>query len=340
MSVPDSYRKVVVTDPSINFRKATEIIEVPMPELAPDEVLIRNHFAGVNASDINVSAGVYSEGKPLPLDTGTEACGEVAAVGADVTDFKVGDAVLTTLFTGIGAAYREYYPAKQNTIMHAPALSPDVLCLPIAAATSYIALVHVAEMGTDETVLVTAAAGGIGHLAVQFAKQAGNHVIGTCGSPEKAALLNELGVDRVINYREEDVAEVLANEYPEELDVVIESVGGSLFDAAVDNLAIRGRLVVNGYISEYKTAPQLVEQARIYHKLLWKSADLRGYIIPHYLEYLEEAISESFRMYEEGTLRPLADSTDFVGLEQVADAVEYLHAGNSIGKVTVRIIED
>jgi len=335
MNLPDSYRKVVVTDPSLDFRAATEVIEVPMPELAPDEVLIRNHYAGVNASDINIAAGVYSEGKALPLDTGVEACGEVVAVGSDIQDYKVGDAVLTTLFTGIGAGYREYYPAKVSNIIHAPDLSPGVLCLPIAAATAYIALHFVAEMGQDEVVLVTAAAGGVGHLAAQFAKIAGNHVIGTCGSAEKVALLEDLGVDRIINYREEDPAAVLADEYPEQLTVVMENVGKSLFDTAVDNLAIRGRLVVNGYISEYQSQPEVMQQARVYYKLLWKSASLRGFLLPHYLEHLEEAIGESFRLYSEGKLRPVTDPTTFKGVEQVADAVEYLYTGQNVGKIVV-----
>jgi hypothetical protein len=336
VSIPDTYRKVVVTEPNIDFRKATEIVEVPMPELAPDEVLVKNYYAGVNASDINISAGVYSEGKPLPLDTGVEAAGEIVAVGSAVTDFEVGDPVVTSLFSGIGKGYREYFVAKPEVLIPAPDLVPGVLCLPIAAGTAHLALYTVGEMSEgDEVVLITAAAGGVGHLAVQLAKLAGNHVIGTCGSPRKAQMLHDLGVDRVINYREEDVGAVISAEYPEQLTLVMENVGKMLFDVAVDNLATRGRLVINGYISEYKSQPDIIESARIYYKLLWKSASLRGFLMPHYLDDLGAALDDIFRLYDEDKLTPIHDPTAFRGVEEVADAVEHLHSGQNAGKVVV-----
>lgn len=335
MALPSTYRKVVVTELNIDFRAATEIIEVPLEMPAADQVLVKVRYAGANASDINISAGVYSQGQPLPLDTGVEACGEIVAVGENVTDFKVGDAVVTNLFSGIGNGYREYFLANPNVLMPVPDLSPGILCLPIAAATAHLALNAVGEMGTGETIFITAAAGGVGHLAVQLAKIAGNHVIGTCGSERKAQMLAELGCDRVINYHQEDVAAVLANEYPEKLDLVIENVGKSLFDAAVDNLATRGRLVVNGYISEYKEAPDVIESPRIYYKLLWKSADLRGFLMPHYLDDLQAALDDVFALYDAGKLRPIADPTEFKGVAQVADAVEFLHTGQNAGKVVV-----
>ncbi len=336
VSIPDTYRKVVVTELNIDFRKATEIIGVPMPELAPDEVLVKNRYAGVNASDINISAGVYSEGKPLPLDTGIEAAGEVVAIGSEVTKFEVGDPVVTSLFSGIGNGYREYFAAKSKVLIPAPDLVPGVLCLPIAAGTAHLSLYTVGEMGNgDEVVLITAAAGGVGHLAVQLAKLAGNHVIGTCGSPRKAQMLHDLGVDRVINYREEDVAQVIREEYPEQLTLVLENVGKTLFDVAVDNLATRGRLVINGYISEYKSTPDIIESERIYYKLLWKSASLRGFLMPHYLDDLGAALDDIFALYDAGKLNPMHDPTEFRGVEAVADAVEHLHAGQNAGKVVV-----
>jgi hypothetical protein len=245
--------------------------------------------------------------------------------------------VVTSLFSGIGNGYREYFVSKPEVLIHAPDLIPGVLCLPIAAGTAHLALYTVGEMSEgDEVVLITAAAGGVGHLAVQLAKLAGNHVIGTCGSPRKAQMLQELGVDRVINYREEDVAQVINDEYPEKLTLVMENVGKALFDVAVDNLATRGRLVINGYISEYKSAPEIIEDARIYHKLLWKSASLRGFLMPHYLDDLGAALDDVFTLYDEGRLKPVHDPTEFRGVEQVADAVEHLHGGQNVGKVVVK----
>jgi NADPH-dependent curcumin reductase CurA len=129
-------------------------------------------------------------------------------------------------------------------------------------------------MKSGETVLVTAAAGGTGQFAVQLAKLAGNKVVATCGGADKAALLRELGVDRVIDYRKESVKEVL-KEFPKGVHVIYESVGGQMFDTCMNALAIFGRMVVIGMISQYTegeggswkpaTYPGLCE------KLLWKS---------------------------------------------------------------------
>jgi hypothetical protein len=115
-------------------------------------------------------------------------------------------------------------------------------------------------MKSQEVVLVTAAAGGTGHIAVQLAKLAGNHVIGTCSSEAKAQLLRELGCDREINYRTEDLDRVLKQEYPKGINLVFDCVGKEVFDTCVDNLAVRGRLVAIGFISEYAKNPERVNK--------------------------------------------------------------------------------
>ena len=99
--------------------------------------------------------------------------------------------------------------------------------------------------------LFLAAAGGTGQFAVQLAKLAGNHVIGTCGSEDKVKFLKEIGCDRVINYKKEDVGTVLKKEYPNGVDLVYECVGGKMLEAAVNSLAIHGKIVVIGMISGY-----------------------------------------------------------------------------------------
>lgn len=96
-----------------------------------------------------------------------------------------------------------------------------------------------------------AAAGGTGQFAVQLAKLAGNHVIGTCGSEDKVKFLKEIGCDRVVNYKKEDLAAVLKKEYPQGIDLVYECVGGKMLETAVNSLAIHGRIVIIGMISGY-----------------------------------------------------------------------------------------
>jgi len=161
-------------------------------------------------------------------------------------------------------------------------------------------------------------------------------VIGTCGSEDKAELLRALGCDRVINYKQEDVGAVLKAEYPRGIDLVYESVGGTMFDTCVENLAVRGRLVIIGYISEYLANPELVTRPRIYRILLSKSASLRAMFLLHFVRQIPGEMAKLVDLYQSDKLKVEVDPKPFYGVEQVADAVEYLHSGKSAGKVVVK----
>lgn len=331
--LPQTYRKVVASRFSHHFREVAQIVETELAQPAPNEVILRNHYAGVNATDVNISAGTYTPNKQPPLDMGAEAIGDIVAVGAEVTDFKVGDPALSY---AIGSGFREYAPVKTRFLLPVPAISPEIMTLGLSGVTASIGLYVTGEMKSGQTVLVTAAAGGTGQFAVQLAKLEGNHVIGTCGSDDKAELLKSLGCDRVINYRRENVGDVLKAEYPRGVDLIYESVGREMFDACVDNLAIHGKLVIIGYISEYISGAEAVTAPRINIQLLAKSASLRGMFLPHFIQRLPEHLQRLADLYRSGKLLVAVDNTPFVGIESVVDAVEYLHSGKSRGKVVVR----
>jgi hypothetical protein len=207
----------------------------------------------------------------------------------------------------------------------------------VSGLTASIALEEVGEMSSGETVLVTAAAGGTGQYAVQLAKRAGNHVIGTCGNERKMELLDDLGCDHPINYKEEDVGEVLASEYPSGINLIYEGVGGELFDTCIDALARYGRLLSIGYVSEYKSGAEKVSSERIYTRLLPKSASIRGFFLPHFAESFGEHMTRLMKLVQSGALHVSIDDTIFEGIEAVPDAVEYLHTGDSRGKVVVKL---
>ncbi|MBI1281945.1 MAG: zinc-binding dehydrogenase [Anaerolineaceae bacterium] len=330
--LPNTYRKLIADHFSNNFREASKIIEVEMKPPTGFELTIRNRYAGVNATDVNISAGLYTPGAVPPLDLGGEMIGEVVAVGDKVTDYKVGDIVISTAIGG----YAEYITVRSRFVMPAPEASPEVLALVMSGTTAALGLNTVGEMRSGETILVTAAAGGTGQFAVQLAKLAGNTVIGTCGSDDKAELLNSLGCDRVINYKKEDVGAVLKAEYPNGVNLVYESVGGTMFDTCVENLAVFGRLVIIGYITEYMSRPELVTHPRIYRILLSKSASLRSMFLLHFIRQVPQEMAKLVDLYKSGKLKVEVDSKPFYGVEQVADAVEYLHSGKSAGKVVVK----
>ncbi|GAA6215390.1 zinc-binding alcohol dehydrogenase domain-containing protein 2 [Lates japonicus] len=341
-SIPSSMKKLVVTKLSPNFREAVSMQTVAVPTPGDADLLVRNRFVGINASDINFSAGRYDPSLKPPFDAGFEGIGEVVGLGLSASSrYTVGD---TVAYFGSGA-FAEYtvVPAKESVPV--PAVKPEFLTLLVSGATAYIALKRLGDLAEGETVLVTAAAGGTGQFAVQFAKQAGCHVIGTCSSNEKAGFLKSLGCNRPINYTSEDLAKTLKKEYPKGIDVVYESVGGSVLELAVNRLANKGRLIVIGFISGYQTASGIppFTGGTLPVKLLQKSASIRGFFLPHFLSDYREALGSMMQMFAKGKLvcevdcGDLAQGGRFVGLESVFRAVDYMYAGKNLGKVVVEV---
>jgi len=335
MSLPATCRKLQVVRPGPAFREVTQIVEVPLPVPGPGEVLIRVRYAGVNASDPVASSGGYGIAG-LPFDIGVEAGGEVVAVGAGVEGLAPGSAVLSF---GMGC-YAEYRVANAAQCIPVARLSPESVSAFIVGITASVGLHETGVLRSGETVLVTAAAGGVGSFAVQLARLAGNRVIGSCGDDAKAEWLRALGCERVINYRTESLGSVLGAEYPHGIDVVFDGVGRSTFDIALQHLAPHGRLVSIGAVSEYAAGVdwERVEDVRIYRTLLARSASVHGCMLPH---YAPEVWLQHYRKLEaliaQGSLVAAVDAQSFNGLEAIADAVEYLHRGQNRGKVLVRL---
>ena len=127
----------------------------------------------------------------------------------------------------------------------------------------------------------------------------------------------------------------MSSEYPDGINLIFEQIGTDTFDTCVDNLATRGRLLICGFVSEYKSDPQEVLAPRIYHKLLWKSAQLRAFLYKDWPDKVSSHIKELVHLVDNGKIDPLVDSTLFKGVDSCVDAVEYLHSGKNIGKVVV-----
>lgn len=335
MSLPATYKKLVATEHNTDFRAAVEIQEVPLTPPGPGQILIRNKYAGVNAADLMMAAGKYLLPTPVPCDMGVEGVGEVVAVADDVSAFKPGDFALVN---ALGSGYAEYVTANARYAVPLAAATPEIMSLSIGGLTASLGLSITGQMGTGETVLVTAAAGGTGQFAVQLAKLAGNHVIGTCGSAEKAAYLRSIGCDRVINYKEESLRDVLKAEYPKGVDLVFEGVGKEMFDVSVKALARFGRLVTIGFVSEYGEQPDMPNQVRLYYQMVAKNASVRGFNLnlwygrPEMAEHMRKLVG----LLQEGKLQPQIDPTAFTGVAGAIDAVEHLQSGRSKGKVVVR----
>ncbi|MBA0549614.1 hypothetical protein Golob_020635, partial [Gossypium lobatum] len=279
---------------------------------------------------VNFSAGRYFQG--TKKDPGLEAVGIIAAIGDSVRNLEVGTpaAVMT-----IGC-YAEFMKVPSNQILPIPRPDPEVVALLTSGLTASIALEELGQMKSGKVVLVTAAAGGTGQFAVQLAKLAGNKVVATCGGKEKARLLKEFGVDRVIDYKTEDIKTAL-KEFPKGVDIVYECVGGNMFNLCLNALAIRGRLIVIGMISQYqgKDGWKPLNYPGLVEKLLAKSQTVAGFVLIHYSHLMQKHLIRLFQLYSSGKLKVVIDPKRFSGLHSVSDAVEHLHSGKSTGKVVV-----
>ncbi|MCU0513563.1 MAG: zinc-binding dehydrogenase [Anaerolineae bacterium] len=331
MTLPTTYQKLVVTQSSDRLREAVAVETLPLAAPGADDVLVQTHYTGVNAADYLMAAGRYLAPTPPPFDLGAESTGVVVAVGSGVKTLKEGDAVMA-----LAGGYREYFTVPARRAIPVPAPTPDMLALGVSGLTASIALEECGRMTQGETVLVTAAAGGTGSFAVQLAKLAGNRVIGTCSSDDKVDFLRGLGCDRPVNYKAEKLSQVLKTEFPQGVDIAFESVGGSLFDTCVNALAIKGRLIVIGAISEYERGPELVTAPRIYYKLLQKSASLHGFWLMHAFRQMADHAARLIALMQQGRLVAALDSTDFYGVAGALEAIEHLYAGRNTGKVVVR----
>ncbi|XP_015272222.1 PREDICTED: zinc-binding alcohol dehydrogenase domain-containing protein 2 isoform X1 [Gekko japonicus] len=342
-SIPTCMKKLVVAKLSANFREAVTLRHsVPVPLPGDGDLLVRNRFVGINASDINYSAGRYDTTVKPPFDIGFEGIGEVVALGLSASArYTVGQAVAYVK----PGAFAEYTIVPSKEAIPVPSVKPEFLTLLVSGTTAYISLKELGELCEGKTVLVTAAAGGTGQFAVQLSKKAKCHVIGTCSSDEKSGFLKSIGCDHPINYKTENVTEVLKKDYPQGVDVVYESVGGKMFDMAVNSLAIKGRLIVIGFISGYQTRtglqPGYVEMLPA--KLLKKSASIRGFFLNHYFSEYQMAMKHLLEMCEnrelvcEVDLGEMAPEGKFTGLESVFRAIDYMYMGKNIGKIVVEL---
>ena len=312
-----------------------ELKDIKLDDPKSGEVLIKNEAIGLNYIDTYHRSGLYPI--ELPSGIGIEGAGIIEKVGPDVNDFSVGDkAAYASMPIGSYATHR-IFPTKKLVKVPNEIELENVVTLMTKGFTVFYLLHKTYPVKSGETILFHAAAGGVGNWCVQLAKLAGNHVIGTCSSEEKATELKRLGCDRVIVYTKENLGEVLSSEYPDGINLIFEQVGTDTFDICVDNLATRGRILICGFISEYMGDPQEVLAPRIYHKLLWKSAQVRAFLYKDWPEKVSSHIEELVQLVDNGKIDPLVDNTLFKGVDSCIDAVEYLHSGKNVGKVVVTL---
>ena len=224
--------------------------DLPDPEPGAGQVLVRVHAVACNFPDILVCQGKYQEKPPLPFTPGLEIAGEVVAAGEGARA-AVGDRVIGTPPMGHGGYAELALLDAEATLPWPSGMSAGQAAgMFITYQTGYCALHRRGRLQAGETLLVHAAAGGVGSAAVQLGKAAGARVIGTAGGAEKCALAKELGADEVVDYAAEDmVARVKELTGGRGADVIFDPVNGDVFDASRRLVAFEGRILVIGFVA-------------------------------------------------------------------------------------------
>ncbi|HEX8366975.1 MAG TPA: quinone oxidoreductase [Pyrinomonadaceae bacterium] len=302
---------------------ALEEIEKPTPKA--DEVLIKVAAAGVNYADTMMRSGNYLTQPELPFTPGYEAAGTIEQVGENVTNFSAGQRVLATVISG---GYAEYATAKA----HGTIPIPDELGFGESTALlvqGLTALGLLNETRAGQTILVHAAAGGVGTLLVQLAKHKGLKVIGTASSEQKLELITKLGADAGVNYTESDwTDEVLRATEGTGADWIIEMVGGEIVGQNLKVLAKNGTMWIYGAASGEDFRLSVLS-------LMHKNHTVRGYWLMN--ETIENRIAftkELLGHIRDGRLQ--IQVTEFP-LEQAAEAHKAIEGRKTTGKVVLTI---
>jgi NADPH:quinone reductase len=311
-------------------REALNYTDVPEPRPERGEVLIAIEFAGVNFFDVYQREGVYPV--PLPFTLGNEAAGKVVAVGADVSEFKMGDRVA---YQGVSGAYAQRVVAPADTLVRLPdAVSTrTAAALMLQGLTAHYLSSSTYALKAGDTALVHAAAGGVGLLLCQMAKLRGAKVIGTVSTEAKAALAREAGADHVILYTQQDfVAETKRFTGNRGVEVVYDSVGRTTFDQSLNCLAPRGLMALFGASSGAVPPfnPQVLNQKG--------SLYLTRPTLAHYVATRAELLRRAGELFEWLAEKKLSVRVDReVPLKDVAEAHRALESRETTGKVLLKI---
>ena len=278
---------------------------LPDPQPGPDEVLIEVHAASVNFPDLLVIAGTYQNLPPVPFVPGKDLAGTVAAIGPNVSSVEPGERVMAQIEYG-AFAERAVIPPNKCHPMPASMSFEEGAAMGLVYLTAHFALVERGDLRPGETVLVNGAAGGVGLATVQLAKAYGATVLASVSSDEKAALARENGADHVVRTDVPDLREAFRRQVFQAVgndgaDLIIDPVGGDVFDASLRAVAWCGRIVTVGYASG--RVPEV--KAGL---LLVKNISLTGLQVSDYRdrapEKFRQAQRELLELYAAGKLKP------------------------------------
>ncbi|GAA4608366.1 NADPH2:quinone reductase [Actinoplanes octamycinicus] len=314
-------------DPSV-----LRVEEAPKPAPGPRDVLIRVEAIGVNFAEVQRRQGLPIGGPAeLPGAPGGDVAGTVEAIGDDVTGVQPGDRVVAGVWHG---AYADYVTADATSLLAIPdgVDAGQATALLSPAQTAYHAITAGGRLQAGETILIDAAAGGVGHLAVQIAKALGaGKVIATASSPAKLEFARSLGADVAIDYTKDGWAEeVLAATDGKGADVILETVGGDILRQSIPLIAQFGRLVFYGSAAGFDIPPVSVVDLIDMKTVTGFSLYAIMFTQP---EVIQAGERDLVNMLATGKLKPVVHTT--LPLDEAAKAHELMEARAQLGKVVL-----
>lgn len=320
-----------VTAPTPGGVDALQVVDRPVPDPAPGEVLIRVTAAGINRADLLQRQGHYD---PPPGSTdvlGLECSGDIVSVGEGVTDLQPG-AHVCALLTGGGYAEYVSVPAGQVATVPLGISLVESGGLMEVASTVWSNVFMMGKLQHGETLLVHGGASGIGTMAIQLGKAFGATVVVTVGSTEKAEFCRELGADVVINYREQDFAEEM-KAAGLQADVILDIIGAKYLAANISVLATAGRLVViglqGGIKAELNLGALLAKRAAV------MATSLRARPTGEKAAIVSAMVAQVWPLITDGTVRPIIHAT--YPLDDVRLAHQVLEESSHTGKVLLTL---
>jgi NADPH2:quinone reductase len=309
-------------------RDVLALEDVPDPDPGPGQVLVRVLGAAANFPDVLMCRGGYQVRPPLPYTPGIELCGEVVSPGPGVTGYEAGDRIIGG---PVGGAFAELALMNADTALPAPDGLDDAEAAAffITYQTGWFGLHRRAHLAAGETLLVQAAAGGVGSGAVQLGKAAGARVIGVAGGERKAGAVRALGADVVIDRLSQDFVEVVKEVTGGRgADVIYDSVGGDTYARSAKCVAFEGRILVIGF------AGGQIQSAALNHALI-KNYSIVGL---HWGLYgsknprlIKDCHAELTGLVARGAVRPLV--SERLGLQEVPAGLQRLADGDTVGRI-------
>jgi NADPH2:quinone reductase len=306
--------------------------EEPRPKPGPGEVLIHVAGAGLNNADLLQARGAYPPPPGASPILGMEVSGTVAAVGEDVTAWKVGDPVCALL---PGGGYAEYAVANEGSVLPVPD-TVDLMHaagLPEAAFTAWTNIIDTGRLAPGETLLIHGATSGIGSLAIQMFAARGHRIFATAGTAEKCDAARGFGAARAINYHDDDFVQVVRDETGGNgVDVILDMVGGDYIQRNIQAAATWGRIVNIAYQKSFRAE---VDFTPVLNKRLTLAATTLRPRTPAQKRAIRDALLREVWPLLGTRVRPVIDRV--FPLDQAQEAHQFMAKTGHIGKILLAL---